>query len=215
RIAAAQAQLHLAQAQRIRVLARRDADDPLEVALQVIRAAADAPGEHRERRVPLHFGQVHARAPDFLHPWIRRSRFARLAPEAGTKAGALGLGKFVEETYDLAPRPAARARRPAINAGGTNGVDELAVGAAVANDHGSPARIVGRARGLSLCHGNHADTMPRRGEAPLSASCGQTRQLSKPTAVLRSAAGCGSRSSAAAASAAISAGAWPSPAPMS
>src|SRR5262249_60838796 len=67
---AAQASLHLAEPARLRVFARRHADEPLEIPLEVIRAAAETSCQRRQRRMALDARQICARAADLFDTGI-------------------------------------------------------------------------------------------------------------------------------------------------
>ena len=159
----------------VRVLARRDADQPLEVALQMIRAAAQTRRQRRQRRDDLRRsrgrrrrgGSARSRDP----PAARRVRLAALA---GAETGrARGVGR-VEETHAIAARPPARAGRPAVDAGRGHGVHEPAVRRRVAGQHRVPGRGVGRAPTRSadrLRQSIHAQRMEQTVARPPSAAC--------------------------------------------
>src|SRR5581483_290946 len=133
-LARAQPALHLAQPDRVGVLARRDADDALEIALEMVRASADSARERRERWMAVHVVEVHAGASDLVDPRIGRRSLVGPAAAAGAKPGAPRLFGAVEEGDVLAARPSARAGRPAVDSGGGDGVHERAVGVTIAGD---------------------------------------------------------------------------------
>src|SRR5438477_9716964 len=125
--------------------------------------------------------EVDARAADLVDPGIggHRLRVRATALACAEACGARGPGRL-EEGDAIAPRPAARTRRPAVHAGRADGVDEQAVGGAVVADDGVPAGgivqmrccRVGDAFGLNCLtwHGVHArEYHARRGRRDIRA----------------------------------------------
>src|SRR5262249_52480636 len=82
---------HLPHAAGFGVLTRRQADEPLERSLEVIRAAADASGKCCERRVPFDVRQVDACSADFVDPWIDDASGSWQTSLAGPISAAFGL----------------------------------------------------------------------------------------------------------------------------
>jgi hypothetical protein len=107
----------------------------------VIRAAAETAGQRRERRVTFDVGEIHARAPDLVHPGIGDGGLVGTAAAARSESGCACVGGRVEKRHAIAVRAAARTRRAAIHARGMDGVDERAVSAPVARHHGRPQRL--------------------------------------------------------------------------
>src|SRR5437764_1281689 len=105
-----QAHPHFAEAARVRVLARRHADDPLEIALQVIGTAAETTRERRERRVAIHVGEIHTGAPYFLDPWIG-GRLVGTAPATRAETGCARVDGGGEKRDAIPARAPARTRR--------------------------------------------------------------------------------------------------------
>src|SRR5205814_5881326 len=68
----AQAAFDFRETAGVRVLARADADNAFEAALEMIRAAAKPAREACERHVAIDIRQIHARAPDLVDPGIGR-----------------------------------------------------------------------------------------------------------------------------------------------
>src|SRR5262245_21414535 len=140
----------------------------------MVRTAADAGGERRERRMALDVSQVDAGAADLVDPGIGGARVAGRAPAARAESGELGLIGSVEERHDVPARAAAWTRRPAVDARRSHRVHELAVGPPIGPEDRLPAWVVCRLLCVR-CHVNHATTMPGARPRPLSASCGQYR----------------------------------------
>src|SRR5437899_12172432 len=87
--------------------------------------------------------QIDARAADLLDPRVRgRDDRIGLAALARAESGGAGGGRRVEERHALAPRAAAGARRPAVDAGRSDGIDEESVRRTVVSDDCVPARGV-------------------------------------------------------------------------
>src|SRR5712691_11108770 len=82
-----------------------------------------------------------AGALDHLYLRVLSGRCSRPAAAAWAKAGALGRFRQEEEADLLLAGPPGRAGRPTVDAGGADGVDEGAVEAGIAGEHGLPARI--------------------------------------------------------------------------
>ena len=94
--------------------------------------------------------EVHARAANLLDPRIRGRAVARRQRRQArnpARSASAGASKNVD---DLAARPPARARRPAVDAGRSDGVDERAVGAPIAGDHGRQRESSSKGYGLFL-----------------------------------------------------------------
>src|SRR5262249_38663591 len=125
-------------------------------ALQVIRAASQPGGEPRQRGMPVDVREIYRRPLHFLDPRIGHQADVRFAALARPEPGALGVSGHVEERHAIAARTTARTRRTAVDSRRADGVDEEAVGAAVAAEDGAPARrfiqMLGRLNGCGLGH---------------------------------------------------------------
>src|SRR6185436_18549018 len=159
--------LHLAQPARLRVLTGGQTDETLEVALHVVRAAAEPRRQRRKRRMALDVGEVDARAADLFYPRIGRHQLVGPATAAGSVSAAFGFFRRMEEGDAIAPWPPARTRRPAVHARGADRVDERTIGAAVVREHCLPAcRIVGCSRRLKRVTLFHATKCARLTDSP-------------------------------------------------
>src|ERR1700676_2326073 len=133
----------MSEAAGLRVLAGRDADDPLEIPLEMVGTSAEPTRERRQRRVSVDVGQIHARAPDFLGPRIGCGIHIGPTPAASAITSAHRVGGGLEERDLVAPRTPARAGWPAVDAGRSNGVDEGAIDGRVAGHDGAPTPVNG------------------------------------------------------------------------
>ena len=168
RLAPAQPVLDPLQPARLRILPRRDADDPFEIPLQMIGAPSETPRERRERQVPVDVRQVDARAADPIDPRIGSDDVARTASAARPEPGALCLVGRLEEGDAIPARPPARTAGAAVDAGRPNRVDEGPGCGAIARDDGVPACGVDGLKGGLM----HTRTMRRTRRSPLSGACG-------------------------------------------
>src|SRR5262249_34169106 len=95
----AQPAFHFFQTQRVGKLPRRQADDALEISLEVIWTASDATGERGERQVAFDVRKVHARTTDLVGPRIDERSCFRLAALAGAKPFTFGVRRRVKKLY--------------------------------------------------------------------------------------------------------------------
>ena len=114
----AQASFHRSKPDGLGIFARRDADETLEVALEVIRAAAESRGQRGQRRMTLDVREIDASAPDLVDPGIgdRLSRIRLAALACAEAGGACGIRRH-EEPHAIASRAATRTGWPAENSG--------------------------------------------------------------------------------------------------
>lgn len=129
---------HFLEPRRVGILSRCDADEPLEISLEVIWTAAQATGQPRERRMPLDVGEIHARAADLVDPGIGANRIAWSATLARTVARGFSLGRRREELNARPVRLAAWARRSAVHTGRSDGINKMPIRTTVARDHSPP-----------------------------------------------------------------------------
>src|SRR5579875_3458874 len=127
---------------RPRIFARRRAGELLEDAVKMIAAHARGGGKPVEARHRLAVAQQRAGPLDRGEMARGGRALRRAAALARPEAGGFGGGGFGEEAHMLAPRQARGAARPAINAGRCDGIEETAVGAAVAGKNGRPAGLM-------------------------------------------------------------------------
>jgi hypothetical protein len=123
------------------VLARRDADDALEQALQMERAHVHGFAELRERQACLGI-RVECRASALDDGHVARQALGPAALAGAIPGGARLVGRGVER-HVFTPRQARRARGPAKHPRRRHGVEERAVGPRVPADDGIPALGIG------------------------------------------------------------------------
>ena len=138
------AEAHATEPAGIGVLARRQADQPLEGALQVIRASAEPRRERREGYAAPGALEIGAGSRNAFDPRIGGGPSVGPAASAGAIASALCVAGRREERHLAGCRAAARTRGTAVDARRQDGIDERAVGRPVAFEDGPPARPIDR-----------------------------------------------------------------------
>src|SRR5215469_17488090 len=121
-----------------------DSQCPLECALQMERALPKLIAESRQGNglVQILFDE----AANILHQaglGIGSSGL-RLAAQTGAKAGTLGGLRRAKEGYVFAARTLCRTRRPAVDAGGRDGKEKLAISAGIAGGNRVPPLLLRR-----------------------------------------------------------------------
>ena len=174
-ISFAQALPQGAQPKGVGVLARADADDPLERPLEVVGPPADlrAQGGEAQRRVR---GRLDAPAhrPHPRRLAVARRGLAGTAAAAGAEPRALG-GLGHREEDDVPPaRPAGGARGPAVDPRGPHAEHEGPVEAAVPGAHRPPPPLV--LTPLPDALGHHIGEYRRNAGRDPSGSCFETQK---------------------------------------
>ena len=138
----AQARAQAAGPNRRLKLARRNADDRLEAALEVMRAHRRDTRQVIERnRLVRVRRKVRRRAADGVDTVLCEADQIRAAAFTRPEPGLLGLGGCIEKLDAIGARPPARAAGPAVDARRRDAVDKRAVRRAITRRQRFPAHV--------------------------------------------------------------------------